>query len=130
MGNKILLTLLKYFISDVFLTFLTFITRNIVHSSHRKEGYDNQWMYYPGYDASFDDEYRGGEMCGDEFDRRSIHSEQSAHSVHSSRSHHSRRSSFSSRSQQVNVQIFLVCIGGIIWLICTCIQYTLSQGLS
>ncbi|XP_053195639.1 protein transport protein Sec16A [Scomber japonicus] len=69
----------------------------------RKEGYENQWMYYPGYDASFDDEYRGGEMCGDEFDRRSIHSEQSAHSVHSSRSQHSRRSSFSSRSQQSQV---------------------------
>lgn len=37
-------------------------------------------------------------MYGDDFDRRSVHSEQS---VHSSHSHHSRRSSFSSRSQQV-----------------------------
>ncbi|XP_020508998.1 protein transport protein Sec16A isoform X4 [Labrus bergylta] len=71
----------------------------------RKEGYDDQWRYYPGYDASFDDDYRrrGGEMYGDDFDRRSVHSEQSAHSVHSSRSNHSRQSSFSSRSQQSQV---------------------------
>ncbi|XP_059213835.1 protein transport protein Sec16A isoform X2 [Centropristis striata] len=70
----------------------------------RKEGYDDQWRYYPGYDASFDDDYRRrGEAYGDEFDRRSVHSEQSAHSVHSSHSHHSRRSSFSSRSQQSQV---------------------------
>ncbi|XP_076613925.1 protein transport protein Sec16A isoform X2 [Chaetodon auriga] len=70
----------------------------------RKDGYDDQWRYYPGYDASFDDDYRRrGEMYGDEFDRRSIHSEQSAHSVHSSHSQHSRRSSFSSRSQQSQV---------------------------
>uniref|UniRef100_A0AAQ5X188 Protein transport protein sec16 n=1 Tax=Amphiprion ocellaris TaxID=80972 RepID=A0AAQ5X188_AMPOC len=67
-------------------------------------GYEDQWRYYPGYDASFDDEYRRrGEMYGDDFDRRSVHSEQSAHSVHSSHSHHSRRSSFSSRSQQSQV---------------------------
>uniref|UniRef100_A0A671XJ51 Protein transport protein sec16 n=1 Tax=Sparus aurata TaxID=8175 RepID=A0A671XJ51_SPAAU len=73
--------------------------------THRKEGYDDQWRYYPGYDASFDDDYRRrGEMfAGDDFDRRSVHSEQSAHSVHSSHSHHSRRSSFSSRSQQSQV---------------------------
>ncbi|XP_040013907.1 protein transport protein Sec16A isoform X4 [Xiphias gladius] len=70
----------------------------------RKDGYDDQWRYYPGYDPSFDDDYhRRGEMYGDEFDRRSVHSEQSAHSVHSSQSHHSRRSSFSSRSQQSQV---------------------------
>uniref|UniRef100_UPI0037E8DDFC protein transport protein Sec16A n=1 Tax=Semicossyphus pulcher TaxID=241346 RepID=UPI0037E8DDFC len=70
----------------------------------RKEGYDDQWQYYPGYDASFDDDYRRrGEAYGDDFDRRSVHSEQSAHSVHSSHSHHSRRSSFSSRSQQSQV---------------------------
>uniref|UniRef100_A0A8C3G8B7 Protein transport protein sec16 n=1 Tax=Cyclopterus lumpus TaxID=8103 RepID=A0A8C3G8B7_CYCLU len=68
-----------------------------------KEGYDDQWQYYPGYDASFDDDYRRrGEAYADDFDRRSVHSEQSAHSVHSSQSHHSRRSSFSSRSQQVS----------------------------
>nr|XP_046230541.1 protein transport protein Sec16A isoform X5 [Scatophagus argus] len=70
----------------------------------RKDGYDDQWRYYPGYDASFDDDYRRrGDMYGDDFDRRSVHSEQSAHSVHSSHSHHSRQSSFSSRSQQSQV---------------------------
>lgn len=114
-----------YFTSAVFVSFITFYAlhatlqqvllpncfiRKTVHSSHRKDGYDDQWRYYPGYDASFDDDCRRrGEMYGDEFDRRSVHSEQSAHSVHSSHSHHSRRSSISSRSQQVNVQmIFLV----------------------
>ncbi|XP_077593127.1 protein transport protein Sec16A [Stigmatopora nigra] len=72
---------------------------------NRKEGYDDQWRYYPGYDTSFDDDYRrrGGDAYNDDFDRRSVHSEQSAHSVHSSHSHHSRRSSFSSRSQQSQV---------------------------
>ncbi|KAM6903109.1 protein transport protein Sec16A isoform 1-T1 [Xenentodon cancila] len=70
----------------------------------RKDGYDDQWRYYPGYDSSFDDENRRSrDVYGDDFDRRSIHSEQSAHSVHSSHSHHSRRSSFSSRSQQSQV---------------------------
>ncbi|XP_032395921.1 protein transport protein Sec16A isoform X4 [Etheostoma spectabile] len=70
----------------------------------RKEGYDDQWRYYPGYDASFDDDFRRrGETYADEFDRRSVHSEQSANSVHSSQSHNSRRSSFSSRSQQSQV---------------------------
>ncbi|KAK5852418.1 hypothetical protein PBY51_023887 [Eleginops maclovinus] len=70
----------------------------------RKEGYEDQWRYYPGYDASFDDDYRRrGEAYGDDFDRRSVHSEQSAHSVHSAHSNTSRRSSFSSRSQQSQV---------------------------
>ncbi|XP_061589718.1 protein transport protein Sec16A isoform X5 [Cololabis saira] len=70
----------------------------------RKEGYEDQWRYYPGYDSSFDEENRRSrDAYGDDFDRRSIHSEQSAHSVHSSHSHHSRRSSFSSRSQQSQV---------------------------
>ncbi|MED6248173.1 hypothetical protein ATANTOWER_028096, partial [Ataeniobius toweri] len=65
---------------------------------------DDQWQYYPGYDRSFDDDHaRGRDVYGDDFDRRSVHSEQSAHSVHSSTSHHSRRSSFSSRSQQSQV---------------------------
>uniref|UniRef100_A0A8C3AET0 Protein transport protein sec16 n=1 Tax=Cyclopterus lumpus TaxID=8103 RepID=A0A8C3AET0_CYCLU len=72
--------------------------------SLNSSGYDDQWQYYPGYDASFDDDYRRrGEAYADDFDRRSVHSEQSAHSVHSSQSHHSRRSSFSSRSQQSQV---------------------------
>uniref|UniRef100_A0A8C1TYJ9 Protein transport protein sec16 n=1 Tax=Cyprinus carpio TaxID=7962 RepID=A0A8C1TYJ9_CYPCA len=66
----------------------------------RKEGYDDPWRYYPGYDSSFDDECRRRDPYVDDFDRRSVHSEQSAHSVHSS---HSRRSSFSSRSQQSQV---------------------------
>ncbi|XP_077352784.1 protein transport protein Sec16A isoform X3 [Festucalex cinctus] len=71
----------------------------------RKEGYEDQWRYYPGYDSSFDDDNRrrGADAYNDEFDRRSVHSEQSVHSVHSSHSHHSRRSSFSSRSQQSQV---------------------------
>ncbi|XP_051906469.1 protein transport protein Sec16A isoform X1 [Hippocampus zosterae] len=70
----------------------------------RKEGSDDQWLYYPGYDRSFDDDYRRRAADAyDDFDRRSVHSEQSAHSVHSSHSHHSRRSSFSSRSQQSQV---------------------------
>lgn len=66
----------------------------------RKNGYDDQWRYYPGYDPSFDDDYRWRGETYDDFDRRSVHSEQSAHSVHSVHSNHSRRSSFSSRSQQ------------------------------
>uniref|UniRef100_A0A667WL62 Protein transport protein sec16 n=1 Tax=Myripristis murdjan TaxID=586833 RepID=A0A667WL62_9TELE len=73
-------------------------------SESQREGYDEQWRYYPGYDPSFDDDYhRQRDPYGDDFDRRSIHSEQSAHSIHSSRGHHSRRSSFSSRSQQSQV---------------------------
>ncbi|MBN3322407.1 SC16A protein, partial [Atractosteus spatula] len=67
----------------------------------RPEGYDDRWRYDPRYDASFDDEYvRPRDAYGDEYDRRSVHSEQSAHSVRSSRS---QRSSFSSRSQQSQV---------------------------
>uniref|UniRef100_A0A8C7XY04 Protein transport protein sec16 n=1 Tax=Oryzias sinensis TaxID=183150 RepID=A0A8C7XY04_9TELE len=77
---------------------------NIHSFLRRKEGYEDQWKYYPGYDPSFDDDNRcGGDMYGEDFDRRSIHSEQSAHSVHSSHSHHSRQSGFSSRSQQSQI---------------------------
>ncbi|XP_030622990.1 protein transport protein Sec16A isoform X2 [Chanos chanos] len=69
--------------------------------SSRREGYDDPWRYYPGYDSSFDDDYRRQrDPYGDDFDRRSVHSERSNHSLHSS---HSRRSSFSSRSQQSQV---------------------------
>ncbi|XP_064165217.1 protein transport protein Sec16A isoform X1 [Anguilla rostrata] len=65
---------------------------------------EDQWRYDPRYDASFDDDYqRKWSQYGDELDRRSVHSEQSAHSAHSSRSQHSRRSSFSSHSQQSQV---------------------------
>ncbi|XP_043914416.1 protein transport protein Sec16A [Protopterus annectens] len=70
--------------------------------SMSRQGYEDHWRYDPRYDASFDDEYdrRRDPYGGEEFDRRSVHSEHSAHSVHSSRS---RRSSFSSRSQQSQV---------------------------
>ncbi|KAJ8339052.1 hypothetical protein SKAU_G00358380 [Synaphobranchus kaupii] len=65
---------------------------------------DDQWRYDPRYDASFDEDYRRKwSQYGDESDRRSVHSEQSAHSGRSSHSQHSRRSSFSSRSQQSQV---------------------------
>uniref|UniRef100_A0A673MFM6 Protein transport protein sec16 n=1 Tax=Sinocyclocheilus rhinocerous TaxID=307959 RepID=A0A673MFM6_9TELE len=69
-------------------------------NSRGREGYDDPWRYYPGYDSSFDDDYRRRDPYADDFDRRSVHSERSAHSVHSS---HSQHSSFSSRSQQVCV---------------------------
>uniref|UniRef100_A0A8B9HMW4 Protein transport protein sec16 n=1 Tax=Astyanax mexicanus TaxID=7994 RepID=A0A8B9HMW4_ASTMX len=45
-------------------------------------GYDDPWRYYPGYDSSFDDDYRRRDPYADEFDRRSVHSERSAHSYH------------------------------------------------
>ncbi|KAK6315705.1 hypothetical protein J4Q44_G00132290 [Coregonus suidteri] len=76
-------------------------TQQYPAATARPHGYDDQWRYYPGYDASFDDDYRRQrDPYRDDFDRRSVHSEQSAHSLHSSQSHRSRRSSFSSRSQQ------------------------------
>ncbi|XP_014864492.1 PREDICTED: protein transport protein Sec16A isoform X4 [Poecilia mexicana] len=78
--------------------------RNGYYNQPGKDVYDAQWMYYPGYDRSFDDDnVRGRDAYGDDFDRHSVHSERSAHSVHSSTSHHSRQSSFSSRSQQSQV---------------------------
>ncbi|XP_009290987.1 protein transport protein Sec16A isoform X2 [Danio rerio] len=73
---------------------------NQQYQNRGREGYDDPWRYYPGYDSSFDDDSRRRDPYADDFDRRSVHSEQSAHSVHSS---HSRRSSFSSRSQQSQV---------------------------
>ncbi len=80
----------------------------------RREGYDDPWRYYPGYDSSFDDEGRRRDPYADDFDRRSVHSEQSAHSVHSS---HSRRSSFSSRSQQVCVDLIVpVYVSVCLWM--------------
>uniref|UniRef100_A0A8C0IMJ2 Protein transport protein sec16 n=1 Tax=Chelonoidis abingdonii TaxID=106734 RepID=A0A8C0IMJ2_CHEAB len=68
--------------------------------------YDNRfdpyrWRYDPRFAGSFDDETEPHrDPYGDEFDRRSVHSEHSAHSLRSSHSVHSRQSSFSSRSQQ------------------------------
>nr|XP_028570104.1 protein transport protein Sec16A isoform X1 [Podarcis muralis] len=61
------------------------------------EQYEEHWQYDPRFTASFDDLEPRRNLYGDEFDRHSVHSEQSGHSLRSS---HSRRSSFSSRSQQ------------------------------
>uniref|UniRef100_A0A8C1L022 Protein transport protein sec16 n=1 Tax=Cyprinus carpio TaxID=7962 RepID=A0A8C1L022_CYPCA len=49
----------------------------IFMAASRKEGYDDPWRYYPGYDSSFDDECRRREPYVDDFDRRSVHSEHS-----------------------------------------------------
>ncbi|XP_019331266.2 protein transport protein Sec16A isoform X3 [Alligator mississippiensis] len=66
--------------------------------SNRQEQYEDHWRYDPRFTGSFDDESEPRrDPYGDEFDRRSMHSERSSHSLHSSRSVHS---SFSSRSQQ------------------------------
>ncbi|KAJ7308435.1 hypothetical protein JRQ81_008983 [Phrynocephalus forsythii] len=63
--------------------------------------YEDHWRYDPRFAGSFDDDLEPRrDPYGDEFDRRSVHSEHSGHSLHSSRSVHSRQSSFSSRSQQ------------------------------
>ncbi|XP_078498043.1 protein transport protein Sec16A isoform X2 [Lissotriton helveticus] len=72
--------------------------------SSRRGGSEDPWQYDPRFDRSFDNEpepTRG--PYGDDFDRRSVHSEHSVHSIHSSRSVHSRRSSFSSQSQHSQV---------------------------
>uniref|UniRef100_A0A8C3JW70 Protein transport protein sec16 n=1 Tax=Calidris pygmaea TaxID=425635 RepID=A0A8C3JW70_9CHAR len=68
---------------------------------NRHDRYDDNWRYDPRFTGSFDDESEPHrDPYGDEFDRRSVHSEHSGHSLRSSRSVHSRQSSFSSRSQQ------------------------------
>ncbi|XP_064379938.1 protein transport protein Sec16A isoform X5 [Dromaius novaehollandiae] len=68
---------------------------------NRHDRYEDHWRYDPRFAGSFDDEAEPQrDPYGDEFDRRSVHSERSAHSLHSSRSVHSHQSSFSSRSQQ------------------------------
>ncbi|XP_071881539.1 protein transport protein Sec16A isoform X10 [Anas platyrhynchos] len=67
----------------------------------RHDRYEDHWRYDPRFTGSFDDEAEPHrDPYGDEFDRRSVHSEHSAHSLRSSHSVHSHRSSFSSRSQQ------------------------------
>ncbi|XP_061867221.1 protein transport protein Sec16A isoform X6 [Colius striatus] len=67
----------------------------------RHDRYEENWRYDPRFTGSFDDESEPHrDPYGDEFDRRSVHSEHSGHSLRSSRSIHSRQSSFSSRSQQ------------------------------
>ncbi|XP_075295487.1 protein transport protein Sec16A isoform X6 [Opisthocomus hoazin] len=68
---------------------------------NRHDRYEDNWRYDPRFTGSFDDESEPHrDPYGDEFDRRSVHSEHSGHSLRSSRSVHSHRSSFSSRSQQ------------------------------
>nr|XP_060613474.1 protein transport protein Sec16A isoform X2 [Anolis sagrei ordinatus] len=65
------------------------------------ERYEDHWRYDPRFAGSFDEDLEPRrDPYGDDFDRRSIHSEHSGHSLHSSHSIHSRHSSFSSRSQQ------------------------------
>ncbi|XP_042686606.1 protein transport protein Sec16A isoform X6 [Centrocercus urophasianus] len=69
--------------------------------SSRHDRYEDRWRYDPRFTGSFDDETEPPrDPYGDEFDRRSVHSEHSGHSLRSSHSVHSHRSSFSSRSQQ------------------------------
>ncbi|KAM6336860.1 protein transport protein Sec16A isoform 5-T5 [Alca torda] len=68
---------------------------------NRHDRYEDNWRYDPRFTGSFDDESEPHrDPYGDEFDRRSVHSEHSGHSLRSSRSIHSHQSSFSSRSQQ------------------------------
>ncbi|XP_040462908.1 protein transport protein Sec16A isoform X6 [Falco naumanni] len=68
---------------------------------NRHDQYEDNWRYDPRFTGSFDDESEPHrDPYGDEFDRRSVHSEHSGHSLRSSRSVHSHQSSFSSRSQQ------------------------------
>ncbi|XP_010010956.1 PREDICTED: protein transport protein Sec16A [Nestor notabilis] len=68
---------------------------------NRHDRYDDNWRYDPRFTGSFDDDSEPHrDPYGDEFDRRSVHSEHSGHSLRSSRSVHSHQSSFSSRSQQ------------------------------
>ncbi|XP_064583530.1 protein transport protein Sec16A isoform X4 [Zonotrichia leucophrys gambelii] len=67
----------------------------------RNERYEDNWRYDPRFTGSFDDEAEPArDPYGDDFERRSVHSEHSGHSLRSSRSVHSHHSSFSSRSQQ------------------------------
>ncbi|XP_053817985.1 protein transport protein Sec16A isoform X3 [Vidua chalybeata] len=67
----------------------------------RNDRYEDNWRYDPRFTGSFDDDSEPHrDPYGDDFDRRSVHSEHSGHSLRSSRSVHSHHSSFSSRSQQ------------------------------
>ncbi|XP_063265023.1 protein transport protein Sec16A isoform X3 [Prinia subflava] len=67
----------------------------------RSDRYEDNWRYDPRFAGSFDDDAEPHrDPYGDDFDRRSVHSEHSGHSLRSSRSVHSHHSSFSSRSQQ------------------------------
>ncbi|XP_053523679.1 protein transport protein Sec16A isoform X2 [Artibeus jamaicensis] len=67
----------------------------------RPERYDDPWKYDPRFTGSFDDDPEPPrDPYGDDTDRRSVHSEQSAQSL---RSVPSRHSSFSAHSQQSRV---------------------------
>ncbi|KAM9594993.1 protein transport protein Sec16A isoform 10-T10 [Morphnus guianensis] len=75
--------------------------RDVYPYGNRHDRYEDNWRYDPRFTGSFDDESEPHrDPYGDEFDRRSVHSEHSGHSLRSSRSVHSHQSSFSSRSQQ------------------------------
>ncbi|KFO82533.1 Protein transport protein Sec16A, partial [Cuculus canorus] len=75
--------------------------RDAYSYGNRHDRYEDNWRYDPRFTGSFDDESEPHrDPYGDEFDRRSVHSEHSGHSLRSSRSIHSHQSSFSSRSQQ------------------------------
>ncbi|MEE6505196.1 hypothetical protein FKM82_005465 [Ascaphus truei] len=72
--------------------------------TNRYSVYDDPWQYDPRFVSGFDDENEPQrDLAKDDFDRRSVHSEQSARSLHSSQSVHSRRSSFSSHSQHSQI---------------------------
>ncbi|NXS39188.1 SC16A protein, partial [Balaeniceps rex] len=54
---------------------------------NRHDRYEDNWRYDPRFTGSFDDESEPHrDPYGDEFDRRSVHSEHSGHSLRSSRS--------------------------------------------
>ncbi|XP_015734342.1 protein transport protein Sec16A isoform X7 [Coturnix japonica] len=79
----------------------TYQKREAYSYGSRHERYEDRWRYDPRFTGSFDDETEPHrDPYGDEFDRRSVHSEHSGRSLRSSHSVHSHRSSFSSRSQQ------------------------------
>ncbi|KAM5328059.1 protein transport protein Sec16A isoform 3-T6 [Glossophaga mutica] len=70
----------------------------------RPERHDDPWKYDPRFAGSFDDDPEPRrDPCGDDVDRRSVHSEHSAQSLRSAPSVHSRHSSFSAHSQQSQV---------------------------
>uniref|UniRef100_A0A2K5EIJ7 Protein transport protein sec16 n=1 Tax=Aotus nancymaae TaxID=37293 RepID=A0A2K5EIJ7_AOTNA len=76
------------------------------HSAYgdRPEKRDSNWRYDPRFTGSFDDDpdpHR--DPYGEEVDRHSVHSEQSARSLHSTHSLASHRSSLSSHSRQSQI---------------------------
>ncbi|XP_015449698.1 protein transport protein Sec16A isoform X2 [Pteropus alecto] len=69
-----------------------------------RPGKYDHWRYDPRFTGSFDDDHEPHrDTCGEDADRRSVHSEHSARSLHSAPSVQSRRSSFSTHSQQSQV---------------------------